>query len=247
MTNTLGLDDDDDPAEVALLVERAFDINFLPEELEKIVTVGEFYDLLLTKIPPSDADKKCASAMAFYRIRSALRRLGLGGHLGGHLTPASDMRVLERGGTKANIRKLEAWCGLDLPYPVPTRAGVIAALGVFVAIVAATVLAVSFVPNGLLGFASMALGFFAALAAASGILNGVDPGKLPADCGTLGDLSRKAAAMNYGRLVKMGARHRDADVWENLTELLSCYELPKAEITRETVFLQSRFEQHAVG
>jgi hypothetical protein len=174
MTNTLGLDDDD-YLEVVLLIERAFDIKFFPEEPEMIVTVGEFYDLLLTKIPPSDADRKCASAMAFYRIRSALRRLGLGGHL----TPASNMRVLERGGTKANIRKLEAWCSLDLPYPVPTRAGGIAALGVFVAIVAASVLAVSIVPNGLLGFASPALGFIAALAAASGILNGVDPGKLP--------------------------------------------------------------------
>jgi hypothetical protein len=52
-----------DSVEVVLLVERAFDIKFLPEEPEKIVTVGEFYDLLLTKIPPSDADRKCASAM----------------------------------------------------------------------------------------------------------------------------------------------------------------------------------------
>jgi hypothetical protein len=196
--------------------------------------VGEFYDLLLTKISPNDADGKCASAMAFYRIRSALRRPGQGDHLGDRLTPASDIRVLERGGTKANIRKLEASCGLDLPYPVITRAGCIAALGVFVAIMAASF----FFP--VLGSASGALGFIAALIAAFGILIGVDPGMLPANCRTLGDLSIRAAAMNYGRLVKMGARHRDGDIWETLTEVLSCCELPKAEITRETVFLRSR-------
>jgi hypothetical protein len=235
--NTLGLDDDLDPVEVMRLIERAFDVALLPEEAERIVTVGEFYDLLRTKIPRNDADKKCASAMAFYRIRCALRRLGYGDGL----TPVSDLRVLERGGTKANMRKLEAACGLHLPCPDPTPAGCIAALGVFSAIMAASCAVAAMVAGSALSGA--VVGFIVALAAALVFLACVDPGRLPEGCMTLGDLARRAAAMNYGRLVKMGARHRDGDIWENLTELLSRYALPKAEITRETVFLQKVFER----
>ena len=46
--------------------------------------------------------------------------------------------------------------------------------------------------------------------------------------------------MNYGRLVNMGARHRDEDIWVNLVEALCHYALPKPDITRETFFLQSQ-------
>jgi hypothetical protein len=74
------------------------------------------------------------------------------------------------------------------------------------------------------------------------ILKYGDPGKLPANCSSLADLTRAAAAMNYGRLVKMGARHRDEDIWENLVGALSGYALPKLEITKETFFLQSQLK-----
>lgn len=70
-----------------------------------------------------------------------------------------------------------------------------------------------------------------------------DPGKLPADCSTLSGLTRKAAPLNFGLLVQMGARHSEADVWNNLLELLSIYPLPKSEITRDTVFLQSQLKK----
>jgi acyl carrier protein len=92
MPNTLGLDDDLDPVEVVQLLERVFDIEVSQEEADRISTVGDFYEVLLRKIPPDEADRKCASAVAFYRIRAALRRLGHGDRL----TPASGMHVLER-------------------------------------------------------------------------------------------------------------------------------------------------------
>jgi hypothetical protein len=235
MTNTLGLDDDEDAGDVVLLVERAFDIKFSPKEMEEILTVGAFYDLLLTKIPSNDADRKCASAMAFYRLRSALRRLGCGDVL----TPASDTRALERGEAKA-MRQLEAECGLHLPWEI-TPAGCAAALGIFATIMVASCVTAAMAAESVVTGA--AVGFVLAVPAALVFLATVDPHRLPTSCATLGDLARRAAAMNYGRLVKMGARHRDGDVWENLTELLSCYALPKAEIARETVFLRKVFEQ----
>jgi hypothetical protein len=62
---------------------------------------------------------------------------------------------------------------------------------------------------------------------------------------TLADLTKAAAAMNYGRLLKMGARHRDDDIWDNLVEALSNYALPKPDITRETFFLQSQLKKRS--
>jgi hypothetical protein len=70
-----------------------------------------------------------------------------------------------------------------------------------------------------------------------------DPGRLPKDCETLGGLSREAANLSYGKLIKAGALHRGEDIWSTLLDLLSCYALPKSEITRDTVFLQSQLNQ----
>jgi hypothetical protein len=91
MPNTLGLDDDMEPAEVVDELARVFDVAISNEEAESILTVGDFYDLLLRKLVPGEGDGKCATAMAFYRIRRALRSLGYGQDL----TPATDLRFLE--------------------------------------------------------------------------------------------------------------------------------------------------------
>ncbi len=203
-------------------LERIFDIKVSNEEAERIFTVGEFHDLLLRKLPPNEADKKCATAMTFYRIRRALRRLGYGDKL----TPASDMRALERGRTKSNLMKLEAESGLRLPGTVSTRIGRRAAL--FSLMMVFTIV-FSLQP----GFASAFLGVIVGLIMVVVILKYGDPAKLPANCSTLADLTRAAAAMNFGPLVKMGARHRDEDIWDNLVEALSHYALPKPDNQRD--------------
>jgi hypothetical protein len=234
MPNTLGLDDDLDGVEVVRDLERIFDIKVSNEEAERILTVGEFHDLLLSKLQPNEDDKKCATAMTFYRIRSALRRLGYGDRL----TPASDMHLLERGRTKSNLMKLEVESGLRLPRTVSTRFGRRAALFGF--LVTLTIV-FSLQP----GFASAFLGVIIGLVVVGAIFKYGDPGKLPANLNTLADLTKAAAAMNYGRLVKMGARHRDDDIWDNLVEALSHYALPKPDITRETFFLQSQLKKRS--
>lgn len=235
MPNTLGLDDDLDGVEVVAKLERIFDVKLSNKEVGRISTVGEFHDLLLTKIRPNDADRKCATAMAFYRIRVALRRLGYADKL----NPAADLCVLERKGAKSLLVKLQADSGLHMPRAVPTRAVCLIALSVLVMM---PVLAVSLRPN----FASAFLGIMVGLIAAVGIFKYGDRGELPPHCRTLADMARTVAAMNYGRLVKLGARHRDEDIWDNLVEGLSGYELHKSEITRETFFLQSQFQKRSV-
>ncbi|MDR3486681.1 MAG: hypothetical protein P4M05_17485 [Bradyrhizobium sp.] len=234
MPNSLGLDDDLDGVEVVRDLERIFDVRVSNEEAERIFTVGEFHDLLLSKIRPDESDKKCATAMTFYRIRSALRRLGYGDKL----SPTSNMRVLERGRTKSNLRRLEVDSGLYMPRAVSTRIGRFATLSGFVMISA---IVFSLQP----AVASAFLGIVVGLVVAGVILKYGDPGELPPHCGTLAGITRTVAAMNYGRLVKLGARHRDEDIWENLVGALSGYALPKLEITRETFFLQSQLQKRS--
>lgn len=234
MQNTLGLDDDLDSVAVIQDLERIFDIKVSNQEAEHISTVGEFHDLLLGRFPPNEADKKCAGAMTFYKIRGALRRL----RHGNKFTLVSDLRGLERGRTKSNLRKLEVESGLRLPRAVSTRIGRLAALFGFV-VTLATVFSLQ--PS----FASALIGVVGGLIVAGAILKYGDPGKLPLNCGTLADITRTAAAMNYGRLVKMGARHRDEDIWNHLLEALSGYALPKREITRETFFLRSQLKKRS--
>jgi hypothetical protein len=243
MPNTLGLDDDLDGVEVVRDLQLFFDIKVSNEEAERIFTVGEFHDLLLRKIPGNEADRKCAGAMTFFRLRGALRRLGYGQEF----TPASDMRILERGSAKSNLKELERESGLDLPKAVVTRIGCLAALFCFFAISTIGILCLLPAPPGsllaLLAGSAVLLGPLAAGA----IIKYIDPGRLPANCATLADLTKKTALINYGRLIRMGARHRDDDIWDNLLEAPSRYALPKSEITRETFFLHSQLKKNAVA
>jgi hypothetical protein len=87
MVNSLGLDDDLDGVEIVKLVELAFDIRIANEDAEAITNVGELYDLLLNKIPRDETNRKCAGAMAFYRLRRALVDL----RTANKLAPGSDM------------------------------------------------------------------------------------------------------------------------------------------------------------
>jgi hypothetical protein len=172
--------------------------------------------------------------MTFYRLRSALRRLGYGHKL----TPASDLRVLERGRTKSNLEKLEVETGLRLPRSGPTSLANRAAL-------------FGFIVTWLVVFAlqpsadTAVLGLVLGLAIVDAIFR-FDPGKLSESDSTLAGFTRATTAMNYGRLVKMGARPRDKDVWDNLVEALSCY-LPRPEITRETFFLESQLRNRSTA
>jgi len=237
MPNTLGLDEDLEPVEVVSDLERIFDVKVSNEEAERVLTVGEFHDLLLSKIPPNETDRKCASAMTFYRLRGALRRLGYGHDL----IPAFDMRILERGGTKSNLKRFEEESGLYLPKAELSRGGCVAALCFFFVVLAGVFPLQPGIPSALLG------SLFGLVA--GGIIMEIDPGKLPINCTTLADFTKETTALNYGSLIKMGARHSCEDIWENLVAVLSRYgyQLPKSEITRETYFLHSQLKKNAAA
>jgi hypothetical protein len=239
VANTLGLDDDLDSVELVKNIEEAFDIE-IGNEAEQVFAVGELYDLVRRKIPVNDTDKKCASAMTFYRLRQGLGRMGYKARL----SPAADIRFLERGGTKTNIRKLESETGLRLPRSDLTTTALVGCLAPVLLPVIWIAVSRVFpdypVPNWLI-YGLMAFPVY------WGAILFLDPGRLPKDATTLGGLSRKTAALNYGKLIREGASRSDNQLWENLVELLSDYALPKSEITRETVFLQSQIKKSAAA
>lgn len=244
MANTIGLDDDLDPVEILMTVDRNFDITVTDDEAECISTVGELHDLLLSKIPANPADNKCASAMTFYRIRAALRRLGFAHDL----SPGSDMRILERGSLQSNIAALQVDSGFLMPDTVATRVTGLASLCGFAASCAAFWLWQPS-PSGLgwlgFGFGAVLIGLIGSLIAASLAFGFFDPGQLPKDCATLGQFARRVAAMNCGSLIKMGARHRDEDIWDSLVDTLlqfSGSKLPKPEVARNTYLLANQLK-----
>ncbi len=69
----------------------------------------------------------------------------------------------------------------------------------------------------------------------------IDPGKFPADCETLGELSTKVARLNFGHLAKAGARVTQKELWDSLTEVVSQYSsTPTTEMTSDALLLRSQ-------
>jgi len=235
MANTLGLDDDLDGVEVVIEIEKAFGVKIENREAEAILNVGQMYDLLLRKIPPNVADGKCASAMAFYRLRRAIADVGNEKKF----LPNTDLSFLEKGRTKTSYKRLEKLTSLRLPaLEVSPTAGVGCLLSVCAFVVIA-VLGLTHVINWPGWTMLMALG------AGIAVLY-VDPGRIPTECRTLSGLAEKAAALNYGKFIKLGASHREQDIWTNLARVLAeRTNLPEGEITRETFFLQSQLKKAA--
>jgi hypothetical protein len=60
-----------DLVELAIEVEKTFDISILDADAEKIITVGQLYDYVISKLPAQQS-RRCLTAAAFYQFRSAL-------------------------------------------------------------------------------------------------------------------------------------------------------------------------------
>jgi hypothetical protein len=247
MIKTLGLDDDLDSVEVVIEIEKAFDVEISDGEAEAVFKVGHLFDLLVKKIIAGDENRKCASAMAFYRIRRTLidLRVDVG------RSPSCDISRLHRVYTRSFVKSVEERSGLRLPQPTFSlvgKAGValilVGMLGALAAIVAALPLMFVSAPIG--GWLQAASIILLVGGLVTGFtLMGVDAGRLPTNCRTLGALASKAAGLSYGRLVKQGADGRHSCTWKALLEILSRFaNVPADQISRETYFLRSALKTH---
>jgi hypothetical protein len=229
MINTLGLDDDLDTVEVVSNLETSFSIRFTDAEISAWRTVGDIYNTLRSRV--SDSRKsagRCATAMTFHRVRRAFYDLSIDTRL----RPDTPVKGLTTLTTKALFKQIRARSGLRLPRP---RVALWGTLGMW------SILA-SFVGLATAAVVAPQWWLVPMLAAALGItLLRLDPGEVPTDCQSLGDLSRKVTGLNSGKLSNEGAEPNDKDLWNALVEVLSEDTfLPKLEIRPETLLLQKQ-------
>lgn len=233
MRNTIGLDDDLEPNDLIVSVEHVFDLDF--SDLREIdwETVGDLFEAIKARLKTvPDAGRKCATAMAFYRLRSALASHAPGRRL----TPKTPLSDLPFERDRDLLVAIRGHADLDLPGLWLSRFG---QAGVWLAILG---FVASVLPAALTGDARWLLGL--------GLLPiGIgmslwDPWKRLKDCRTLGDLARQAAGLSFRKLAEQGARAGETEIWNALVALLGDYTaLPAEQIHADTFLLAKRLRR----
>lgn len=246
IVNNLGFADVWDGVDVIKLVEEAFDVEIADTERQALANAGDLYDLLRKKIFLEETNRKCASALAFYRLRRALTLFRTGERLG----PTFDLSHVHGISARKLLRSFASDSGLALPSRTPTWVG---RIGQYLAVVAYLApfafIAYLIFLDGLLNAPKVPFRFVFPIWLGCWIvgvgLMVLDPGCLPKDCKTLGDLAKKASHLNFGRLRKLGARQREFDLWLSLVEVLSSFnDFPADQIGRNTYFYESSMRNH---
>jgi hypothetical protein len=215
--NTLGLDDDLDFCEMAQALEKAFGAKFAP--VLPWFTVGDVFDELLAQAPTSDQPGKCATSMAFYRLRQALlTELEVESAIG----PRTRLCDVNPGSAKALHKRLSIALGLELP-----------AVGLSPLGTAGWLLLLAGFLGGLCATAVHGFWPCAALFPVGLVMMRLDPGTFGTQ--TIGDLARRVATKNFHAFAKAGADRRPGAIWATLVELLDEFaEHAPSEITRDT-------------
>lgn len=233
--NCLCYGDGLDAVDAVKELETIFQIKIENAEAEKIQNVGDLFGLIIAKCPPSETGK-CASAMAFYRLRQALGR--------SDLAPSSDITYLNRLGAKSALQRLAQQTGLTMPQSRFARLGQSGCTAAIVSCISAIIIACTFVgkhpDTGIAVLVGLVVVMVAGIFAARR-----DKGLLPHGCEALGGLVRQTVSASYGELVRRGARAREAEMWAILTTILAAFStMPATEINRATTFYKS---QHKVA
>lgn len=232
MQDTLELDDADDGHDLRVAVETAFKIQFSEAEAAGCRTVDDILQVIRSRfLSAGEGAERCVTAMAFYRLRRAVAGLGVRPPL----TPDTFLGTL----TGLSARKLLKEVGRRSELQVPAwKSTLLGQVGGWTMLAGLTGLLLVAIVAPHLWFACVAMGLLGF------VLTRVDPGRLPHDCQTLGELARKIAGLNFGTLHAQGAKPRDQDLWDALVEVLSEHTvLPKADIHPGTMILrkQQRF------
>jgi hypothetical protein len=228
MSNTLGLDDDLDPVEGVVSLEKAFALKISDDEAASCRTVGDIYDLLHSRFAAQIGEPgSCMTSMAFYRLRRSLR----GMYPGVDFRPNTQLASCAGGNARAFLNRLRSDTGLRTPGPQGRWLSGVGTLLVLSALVGVVIAAVK-------GPAILYLAAIALFLVGAALIR-FDPGALPQDCATVGDLAIKVSALNYGSLVGSGGAVRPKDLWDAMAEVLSGHsDLPRSAMRRDTLILQ---------
>jgi len=216
--SSLALVGDGDEVDLLDEIQAAFDVTFTDSEAESCRTVGDLFDVLMTKIAPAEGANRCATAMAFYRLRRAIGA--------GHAGPHSMLRDVLTGTPRQAYARLGSATGLRMPALVFGAVGWFGMMVVLPGILASA------------AFWQAASSFWAVpfLISMLGILVAFFDRK--PEAATLGDLARQVAVLNFAHLARSGARSVRVDVWKNFVQLLRQETglIDNSPISRETTF-----------
>jgi len=241
MANSLGWSDDDNWFDFAHWLKMQFDLELPVDDLLAIMNAGDLYDAIMVRLPVSPNNRKCASAMAFYRLRQALSDL----RAPSRIFPSTSLSCVEPHKMKEALQGLGAEERLHVPCARHGRLFSIIGNFVFFSVVAFLVLCGIHLghPHDVpLSWLAISLGM-----AMSGFwVMQMFPDRVPEGCWTVGDLAKRIAAYNYGRFIRLGARQTEDEVWDAMCEALAEFALiPKSEITRDTVFYDGQIKKAA--
>lgn len=202
--NCLNLVGDGDDVDVLVSVERAFAVKISDDEAKNCETVGDLFDLVVSKLPPSHSQLAgCPTALAFFRLRAALRRLGYTQRV----TPLTDLRPMFHA---EGARHFHFILSREVGFALPALQFSVASIAILAFILLAAI-----------AFAFL-MGSWLSLLSGVALMMGVGrllPKTIPRDVAMLGDCAVHCAIWNYGMLSKQsGVRLRD--FWNTLTTVV---------------------------
>ncbi len=199
---------------MVLAVEDGFQIHITDEEAGEVSTVGNLYDLVVSKLEGKDS-KRCLTSAAFYRTRR-----GIIDALGLHrndVRPSTALEVILPEETRREKwRRIQDSMKLKLPDLQHPGSSVSTLLAVGIALTVGPGLYVHRGPAGL------ALLFLLGLVV-GGFLVKFSPAlavAFPNRDSTVGDLARDVVAINHGRLVAEIGTWNKNDVWDILCRII---------------------------
>lgn len=187
--------DPDDLAEIVREIERSLAIE-LPRDLRDVVTAGDLHSEVLA-VAGTARGSACPTSMAFYRVRREMISAGL------PCDARPDAPLVRSGfrSPRALRRHLDERTQWTMPGLVVGRVGCAAMLVGSVASVGAWWTGHPWVSVPLMITAAV-------------ILLRFDPGVWAGNWATVGTLARSIAATNHVDLVRAGARHSPATIWQ---------------------------------
>ncbi|WP_234681546.1 acyl carrier protein [Bradyrhizobium monzae] len=242
MKDTLNFVGDGDDVDVIHDVERTFGIKLTAAEAEQTRTVGQLHDLIELKRPNAGSGTQtCLSQLAFYRLRRALKTMGLEGEI----TPQTPMSALERiepRSMASKWRRLAQSSGLDLPsLESPFRIKKEPAIFRWRAPLILGVLGCLWVAFG------TSLDYRLVLFLGSALFVGFDYAwwlvarSAPQRIHTIGELAREASGFSFATLTAENKECAPSDRWFALGAILRGITGHELAITRQTTF----FADHA--
>lgn len=204
---TVDLDPQDGDIAVFCELQQVFDIKLTQADVGDWRTVGDIYDTLVALLADRRDGDRCATAMSFYRVRTALggRAAAVDRH-----TPLAPLVGENPRRWRRSIARAMA---LRMPSFVLTGLGTVALLISIAAVV--VLIGAAIARSGtVIIVAVLVTGAAIAMVRA-------DKCRVPEHLRTLGDFAQAVARANLGTLADQGARLRDRDIWDALCAIIA--------------------------